>query len=262
MSSRRAGAASRALVSLLALAGTACASSETLQPPAPPTLAEWSHARARLAELRASALGEAGPRTLRLRVGLRSPLGGAWMEARGAAAVDPPDALRMILLGPGGTTAMDLWMRGAVHRVAVPAANLVHRSDRPSEVTPRGLPFDFLRGWLLRPLAGTLLWYGQTADAERFVLRDGDAIVALVAHEGGAVSLRRETWTGCAVGAKKSCERSEVETVEATALGCAKARYEQHSTGMVVEVTCEGVEPRPPNRRAFDDPDPPAEGRP
>lgn len=246
------------LASLLALAGTACASSEALRPaPAPrPTLAEWSHARARLAELRASALGEAGPRTLRLRVGLRSPLGGAWMEARGAAAVAPPDALRMILVGPGGTTALDLWMHGVVSRVAVPAANLVHRSDRPSALTPRGLPFDFLRGWLLRPLAGTLLWYGESPDAERFVLRDGDAIVSLVARAGGAVSLRRETWAGCVAGASEACHRSELETVEATALGCAKARYEQQSTGLAVEVTCEGIEPRPPNPRAFDDPDP------
>src|SRR5262245_18428670 len=69
----------------------------------PPTLAEWRRARARLDMLRRES-ARAGSRTMHLSLALREPYTGKVMEARGAVAIDPPSAMRMILLGPGGTT--------------------------------------------------------------------------------------------------------------------------------------------------------------
>ena len=82
----------------------------------------------RLSNLRRSLRG-VGPHTLRLAVKLREPFTGRTMEARGAVALSPPSALRMILLGPGGTTALDLWARDDEFRFAVPAIDLLRRGD-------------------------------------------------------------------------------------------------------------------------------------
>lgn len=187
------------------------------------------------------------------------------MEARGAVALSPPSALRMILLGPGGTTALDLWARGEQFRFAVPAIDLLRRGDAS---TPRdqmrGLPVDFLRWWLLRPADGSLLWHELRGGADHFVLRDGPAIIDLCAQSDGSLVARRTTWAS-AVGADartaaRSNERAiiDVETVSATRRGCGPVQYTQASTGLEVGVQCEGEETRrAPNPRAFVDPDAP-----
>src|SRR4029079_240686 len=102
-----------------------------------------------------------------------------------------------ILLGPGGTTALDLWAKDDQFRFAVPAIDLLRRGDAstPREQM-RGLPVDFLKWWLLRPAEGSLLWHERKGPAERFVLRDGPAIVDLCALDDGAVIARRMTWGG------------------------------------------------------------------
>ena len=60
---------------------------------------------------------------LRLRGRRHHRLGGRpGLQARGAVAMDPAAGdLRMILLGPGGATAIDLWMHGDAYRFVVPA---------------------------------------------------------------------------------------------------------------------------------------------
>jgi hypothetical protein len=241
----------------------------------PPTLATWRAALSDLRGLRAQATGD-GPRTLKLSVALREPFTGRRTEARGAVALSPAErAVRMILVGPGGTTAFDLWIREDRFRVSIPAVDVLRRGDAstPKEQM-RGLPVDFLRWWLLDPTRGELLWADHTARGARYVLREGSAVTELVLAGDGAVRAERRTWTreGDA-GAKStgSAQNSngapqdhaplgdlvllDEEKVSADRIGCGRARYTQASTGVEIEIACEGVEPSPPSERAFVDPD-------
>ncbi|KYF90611.1 hypothetical protein BE20_17135, partial [Sorangium cellulosum] len=209
----------------------------------------------------------AGPRTLRVRLALREPRTGQVLEARGAIAIAPPaidgrapaaggaaeGALRMILLGPGGTTALDLWARGDRFRFAVPALDLLKRGDASTpRASLRGLPVDFLRWWMLHPAAGTLLWYERAASTASFVLRDGDAVIDLRVDDRGLIGARRTTWA--AEGARR--RKLDEEVVIAEGVGCGHVRYAQASTGLLVTVTCEAEErDRAPDPRAFVDPD-------
>jgi hypothetical protein len=246
---RRAGA-----IALLALCApsTACAASPpSPASPPPPSVGEWQLARRRLAVLRGAS---ARPRTERIALRLREPVTGRVLEARGAVAIAPPRALRMILLGPGGSTALDLWIDGDRYRFAVPALDLVKRGDAatPREAR-RGLPVDFLRFWLLRPAEGELLFAAREGSADRLVLRDGDAIVDLVAHDGGRVTARRGSWSSPRAG--EPARRIDEETVDASLIVCGSVRYHQASTGLNVQVTCEGTSEGAPSPRAFADPD-------
>jgi hypothetical protein len=164
----------------------------------------------------------------------------------------PHGALRMILLGPGGTTALDLWVRDDQFRFAIPALDLRKRGDASTPRSAmRGLPVDFLRWWLLRPAAGALLWYSRAGGTDAFVLRDGDAIVELRVTDHGTVGARRSTW---ATGSEPRMLDEEV--VIAEAIDCGTVRYAQASTGLLITVACEGEErDRAPNPRAFVDPD-------
>jgi hypothetical protein len=224
-----------------------------------PTLDEWRSARGRLSALRAE-LGRSKPHTRRLALKLREPFTGRLMEARGAVALAPPSSLRMILLGPGGTTALDLWVKGDRFRFSVPALDLLRRGDASTpRAETRGLPVDFLKWWLLRPADGTLLWHERAAQADLFVLRDGPAVITLCAADGGALVARRTTW----VGDRRARDRrvADEETVVATSPGCAPVRYAQARTGLTITVTCEGEETeREPSPRAFEDPDEAAGG--
>jgi hypothetical protein len=240
-----------------AIASAACAPSPA--PLAAPTSASWHAGLERLATLRRIASAER-PRTFRVTLSLREPFTGKTLRARGAVAVSPPDALRMILVGPGGTTALDLWTREGRFRFAVPAIGLVKRGDdRTPRASMRGMPVDFLRWWFLRPAEGTLLWHQRDTRSDRFVLRDGDAIVDLVARDDGAISAARSVWERDPSG---ELRRLEEEEVESSGVGCSTVSYRQRSTGLRVDVTCEGEErSAPPTPRAFIDPDA-AEGAP
>lgn len=245
---KSAAGVSRCALAAIGIALSACAPSRPRAPALPaPTLAEWRAGRARLASLRAKIV----PRTLRVALALREPLTGRVLEARGALAVAPPASLRMILLGPGGTTALDLWIQGESFRFAVPAIDLLKRGDASSpREARRGLPVDFLRWWLLHPAEGRLLWASREASTSRLLLRDGDAIVDLRATGGDAVVGRRTTWT-----LLPTPRLVDEETVDAERVGCGTVRYHQASTGLDVTVRCEGEEPSPPSPRAFVDPD-------
>ena len=240
----------------VALAGCAPAAAPKAPVRAPPTQAEWAYARKLLAGIQPQA------RTERISLALREPHTGRVLSARGAVAVLPPRSLRMILLGPGGTTALDLWIDGDRYRFAVPALDLVKRGDlRAPREERRGLPVDFLAFWLLHPARGRLLWYGAWSGGDQeggdhLVLRDGEAIVDLYTV-GGGLAARRTTWSSADSGHAKLIDE---EHVKATGLGCAEVRYHQRSTGLDVEVRCEDVTPGPPPARALVDPD--AEGAP
>jgi hypothetical protein len=224
-----------------------------------PTLQEWQRARRTLADLRAAA---AAPRTRRIALTLREPRSGRVLSARGAVALLPPRALRMILLGPGGTTALDLWIDGDRYRFAVPAIDLQKLGDlRAPREERRGLPIDFLAFWLLRPASGRLLWHehahqhAHEIDGDRFVIRDGAAVVDLVVSAGGRLEARRATWS--APGGDGAPPRLlDEETVSAGGLGCAEVRYHQRSTGLDVTVICEDEALGEPPARALADPGP------
>lgn len=215
----------------------------------PPSIGAWRAARERLAELR-QRYGIPGAYTMKLSLHLSEPRTGQQLRARGAVAASPgDDSLRMILLGPGGVTALDLWSCRDRYRLALPSVDLIRRGDAHSPAEQRrGLPVDFLRWWLLRPLAGRLLHHGAQAGQERFVLRDGEAIVDVRLGPGGALVAER----------RSSGDRERVSTAGP---GCQTVHYWQQSTGIDITVDCETLDGRrSPKQSAFDDPDSPHDG--
>ncbi len=281
MARRAGGRVTRwAALGAAALAAQALVACGPVIPPAapvPPTLAAWRGALADLATMHAKAEG-GGPHTLKLALALREPFTGRRTEARGAVALSPAlRAVRMILVGPGGTTAFDLWIRDDKFRVAIPAIDMLRRGDASTPRSEmRGLPVELLRWWLLDPTGGSLAWFDRDASRSRYLLREKGAITTLdVARSGGVAAVRR-TWlvppnaAGDQAASPADAERPtrgaapaeapvllDEERVTADAIGCGHARYTQASTGVEVEITCEGVEPNPPSDRAFVDPDAP-----
>ncbi len=206
----------------------------------------WQAALHELALLRGR-YAPAAPYTINLSLTLRQPQLGVSMRARGAVAVVPSKALRMILLGPGGTTALDLWLCGDAFRFAVPALDLLRRGDQSSpRKQRRGLPVDFLRWWFLRPLRGRLLHVLPWSDGKRWMLRDDAHWVRLLSSASGALEIRRRA-------------SDELETLRVDGPGCGRVLYQQRSTGLHIEVECESLrsgEQAPP-AKAFADPDDP-----
>jgi hypothetical protein len=248
------------LAALLGAFSAGCAPAREYVSSTPPSLAAWRGALARLGELGRAAAG-AEPRTWKLALALREPVTGRRMEARGAVALAPKErAVRMILVGPGGTTAFDLWLRDDRFRVAIPAVDLLRRGDRRTpKAEMRGLPVDFLRWWLLDPTRGELLWADEGPAGARYVLREDGAITELLVHPDRTISAERRTWSSPA-GPHAAAVLLDEEKVFADRIGCGRARYTQASTGVEIQITCEGVEPNPPSERAFVDPDAAEEG--
>jgi hypothetical protein len=277
---------SRAIaIAIVALAPTGlagCGPIPKRAAPVPPTLAAWRGALADLHALRDAAQGGGEPHTYKLALALREPFTGRRTEARGAVALSPAQrAVRMILVGPGGTTAFDLWIKADRFRVAIPALDLLRRGDASTpRAEMRGLPVEFLRWWLLDPTRGELAWVDRDAARTRYLLREDGAITTLEVGAHGALVAERRTWLVPTMApngepparpsapngeppARPSAPNGEPpvlldeEKVTADKVGCGHARYTQASTGVEIEITCEGVEPNPPSDRAFVDPDAP-----
>ena len=166
--------------------------------------------------------------------------GTAAMRARGAVAV-APNALRMMLLGPGGTTLLDFWSCGSAYRFALPSFDLVRRGRGESSTqVDHYLPVDFLRYWFLNPLQGRLLF----ADDGFWLLRE-PAGYTRVQQQGERVLIERE---GIA----------RYERIRATTRACGEVVYEPRDLGLKVEVACERIEAKVAPERAFADPDDPS----
>ncbi|MBK8259136.1 MAG: hypothetical protein IPK82_41575 [Polyangiaceae bacterium] len=232
-----------------------CAQIPPPRPLVPPTFVEWRAALADLKAASAQVVG-GGPHTLKLALALREPTTGRRLEARGAVALSPAErAARMILVGPGGTTAFDLWLKADQFRVSIPAVDLLRRGDASTpKAEMRGLPVDFLRFWLLDPARGDLLWVEKTPTFSRYTVRDGAAVTTLTLRADKSVEAHRQTWAP-SLDAPVARVLIDEEHVIADKLGCGHAVYTQASTGVHIEITCDGVEPNPPSDRAFIDPD-------
>lgn len=216
-------------------------------PPPPPavqpvTQIEWTVARARLVALRAHA--PRAPWAERVRVSAFDPRTRRHFQGRGALAVDPGRAARMILLGPGGATAMDLWVTPSSFRFAVPALARVMRGGTDPRAS-KGLPVDMLRWWFLSPLEGRLLYARASSRETSWVLRAGEATVTVRTDGQRFAALRRAN--------------GRAESIEWLGRGLeprtgTRGVY-RDATGLEVEVVVEEVMTDPPEADAFVDPD-------
>ncbi len=223
-------------------------------PPGREGLLAWRAAHAEVAELRES-LRPRAAYTMNVALTLDQPHLAKRIRARGAVAVRPPDALRMILLGPGGTTALDLWICGDEFRFEVAAIDLLRRGDAATPSAElRGLPVDFLRWWFLRPLAGRLLAFVDEPQAgRRYLLGGGDQVVELRGARPGAGLVGQPLTV-----LRRSIHDEETLLIDGAL--CGTVQYRQRSTGIDLEVQCEKLNVAPPPPRAFVDPDDPARG--
>jgi len=192
---------------------------------------------ARKSELPTSAFTE------RVAVQIRFPKGGPGFEGRGAVAVDPGHAMRMIIVGPGGATALDVWITHAKYRFAIPPVDRIERGAvRDAGATK--LPVEFFRFWFLRRFEGKVGF----ADATHVVVRDGDAATSFdrgVFSQGTPFSAERRVGSAAATiawwpkGSENAPERAEYVGGD----------------GVRVDVRILGREDGVPQAAAFDDPD-------
>ena len=185
-------------------------------------------------------------RSVPVRVQMR--VGDGAFEGRGAIATSPPDDLRMILVGPAGTTAMDLWVDGPRWRLAIPAADRVSRGAGGGDGSDtKGLPVGFLRWWLLHPFEGELLAVTENQNhILSYVLRGSDgAAYEIVAQTAGDVAIVRR-------------HDGHVERISASQPDCVRARYHSDSPAVALSIECDRSGTRSvPDPRAFRDPDQP-----
>jgi len=247
--------AARAAIAALAIAAAGCAK----PPPRPPVLLQpdWTRARGELASMRGQVAIH--PYVEVIRVALREPRTGRVLEGRGAVAVDPRRAMRMILVGPGGRTALDVWLTHDAWRFSVPALDLTQRGDRRKPTYD--VPIGFFRWWFLEPLEGRLLTVVPEPGRDEpptFVLRDDGATVLLrELPERGAAERAARGLRHFVAERREDGDLDRLEWVSKTLRPGAgdRARYQQRTTGLEVEVLVEEVSQEPPDPAAFIDPD-------
>jgi hypothetical protein len=179
---------------------------------------------------------------------MQEPRSGRTFDGRGALAVAPGRALRMILVGPAGATVLDAWVTAARWRIAVPPAGVLRRggADEPAD-----LPVGFLRWLFFRPFEGALFGGSRRPDETVLLLRDGEAVVEarLGRCERGELVETTRRIDGRAE--KLAVCRRAAATPEAGDW----ARYENEATRLHIDLTLESVGATPPDEEAFADPD-------
>jgi len=209
-----------------------------------PTSSEWRRAAESLDRLRSEARS---PYVASVRTSLREPKTGRTVDGRGAVAVVPLQAMRMILVGPAGATLLDAWVTPTRWRVAVPPIELV-RVGGVQE--PDDLPIGFWRWWFLTPLEGTLFAAAMMGDRSLLLLREGDATVELVVGTCGA---------GQRVAAARRV-RGRTDRVDACRAGALpgagdSVHYVDEASGLEVDVVVESASERSASAAALRDPD-------
>jgi hypothetical protein len=212
----------------------ACTSSAPVARPT--TQADWDAGLAGLARLRATF--QTHPYTQPVTVDFFEPRSRRRFTGRGAVGVDPGRAMRMILVGPAGEPALDVWVTRSAWRFVVPAIHLVRRGGSES---PPGLPVGFFRSWFVDPLGGTLLALGP---GDELVVRD---------IAGGTLHITNASATH---GEVRRRDRTSTETFAYTlAPASGHASYVHEGTGLAVNVTLGAAQAEAPDPQAFVDPD-------
>ncbi len=225
----------KALSLSLLIVCTACASAYVAPPS--PTQAEWDDGLARLEHLRASFPKK--PYTQTIRVELFEPHTRQRFSGRGAVGVDPGRAMRMILIGPAGDAALDVWVTRDAWRMQVPAIHLLRRGGAES---PPSLPIGFFRSWFIDPLGGHLLSLGLAGE---LVVRDGaGGTLHITQDDASATHVRRRYGT-------------QTEVLSYVTGEAGRASYRDEQTHLEVEVALEARQDTAPEPEAFDDPDAP-----
>jgi hypothetical protein len=186
------------------------------------------------------------PYVERVEIGIVDPRNGKTYRARGAVAVSPvARAARLVLLGPGGTTAIDVWVTPDRFRFVIPAIKLERRGGADLSAA-RGLPIGFMRWWFLAPLDGELVLARSNYAEAAFLLRAGAATVTMRTNGERFYAIRREgtrleglEWSGGGLVPRAG----------------ARGRYIDGEWGIRVHVVIEEVLAEEPDEAAFRDPD-------
>jgi hypothetical protein len=203
----------------------------------------WRAARQLLSSLRQA--WRPSLRTLSVTVRFAHAASGRSFQGRGALATRPADSARLILVGPAGSTAMDLWLDSSHWRLAIPSLDRVARGGPNSPPSAsRGLPVSLLRWWLVHPFEGRLIAAAEREGRLVLVTKDDQgAIVEVVPRAGAAVELVRHSG-------------GHEERIMASNPGCPSAHYWSSWTGVDLNIRCEERQStQEPDPRAFDDPD-------
>lgn len=208
------------------------------------TQTEWTVSRARLARMRGEQPKH--PYVERVRVAIADPRTNKVYEARGAVAVSPDSAARLVLLGPGGTTAIDLWVTKDRFKIAIPTIHYERRGGGDDDASGRDLPIGLLRWWFLSPLRGDLLLARATRAEAAFLIRDDAATVTMRTDGERFVAVRRQG--------------ESMEGIEWVGRGLvpragARGRYIDGRWGIRVDILVEEVLDKEPDPAAFLDPD-------
>jgi hypothetical protein len=182
-----------------------------------------------------------------VRVTMREPRTGRVVDGRGAIAVAPGRALRMILVGGAGLTLMDAWVARDRWRIAFPPIESVRRGGASDE--PNDLPVGFLRWWFFTPLGGTLFAARRTDSGMLWLLHDAGAVIEVLRGECPGGRLLTVT--------RRVRDRSEVvrECRAAILRAGDWVEYRDASSGLGVRLVVESVADGPPQEGAFGDPD-------
>jgi len=208
-----------------------------------PGAAEWNRSAAALQALRDAA--PRAPYVDTLRATLWEPRSGRAFGGRGAIAVAPGEALRMILVAAAGTTLLDAWATPGRWRFAVPPLDVVRRGLRED---PSDLPVGFLRWWFFAPFQGLLIATAAESDGWLWVLRYGDSTIELRAGrcEGGQ-RLRASRRQGRGFDEVEECRTEATRVVH----------YVERTSGLRVDLTAT-TSSASADAEAFRDPDGPA----
>lgn len=194
------------------------------------------------------------PWTAQVSVWLREPQSGRVVDGRGAMAVAPGRALRMILVGAAGETMLDAWVTTDRWRVAVPLAGQVRRGQGSSEERDRedarDLPVGFLRWLFFTTLRGTLFAGKRERDDVLLMLRDREAVLEV--RLGTCDRGRLATTTRRVRGRVERLDECRASSVPQPGDW---ARYRDEGTRLQVDLSIESVASQPPDDLAFRDPD-------
>lgn len=258
----------RAVVLALVVAAVGCPRSTT-GPPAVPRLSDDRADDAGAISVDALATMVRAPNEdfrQEIVLSVQEEVSGRGFSGRGAVAVRPKRALRMILLGPGGTTAMDVWISDARWRVSIPPMDRIFRSENGPAEVPRGLPIPLLRRWLVDPWGGTpVAAHRGRANDDGAIVDDPTAFVAFLkrpdvfevrVREASTDPMRARAWWLVEGKVVAWLEGSERATAEPNGpILPTSAHYVSIDPPMTVDVTVGAATLARLDDATFDDPD-------